>query len=48
MSLDKYPLPIICIKQAYTLEGVGDKMAKLIKILVEERYRSYLKDMDLN
>lgn len=34
ISLDKYPLPIICMEQALTLEGVGTKMATLIKSLV--------------
>lgn len=38
MSLQKYPIPIICFKQACTLEGVGEKMAKVIKQMVDLRY----------
>jgi hypothetical protein len=40
-SISKYPLPIICEQQCLMLEGVGSKMSKVLKSLIEDHYRAY-------
>ncbi len=40
-TLEKYPIPIISVKQAVTLDGVGIKMVSLINDIVSSRYGVY-------
>lgn len=41
-SLSKYPLPIVCEDQCLMLEGVGAKMGRILKGLIQERYKAFL------
>lgn len=45
-TIEKYPLPIVSLQQAFRLEGVGDKVLTHIKSIIEHKYIDYKRGED--
>lgn len=45
-SLEKYPMPILTLKQASGIEGIGSKMLQVVYQVVNQKYEKYKKTED--